>query len=61
MQQLSEGLTASHGRGWSTKQLRHCLRTAETFPEEQIVSAVRRLLSWTHIKTIMYVDDPLKS
>jgi predicted nuclease of restriction endonuclease-like (RecB) superfamily len=60
MQQLSKGLTASHGRGWSTKQLRHCLRAAETFPEEQIVSAVRRLLNWTHIKTIMYVDDPLK-
>src|SRR5258708_36571989 len=25
-----------------------------------ILSAVRRELSWTHIKTLMYVDDPLK-
>ena len=33
---------------------------AETFPNEAIVSALRRQLSWTHIKTLMYLDDPLK-
>gem|GEM_PF-7056539 len=36
---------------WSEKQLRHCLRFAETFEDEKIVSALRRALSWTHIKT----------
>lgn len=39
---LSTQLIAEYGNGWSEKQLRHCLRFAETMPEEQIVSAVRR-------------------
>jgi len=57
---LAEKLTCQFGRGWSEKQLRHCLRFAETFEDEKIVSALRRELSWTHIKTIIYIDDPLK-
>ncbi len=57
---LSAQLTAEYGNGWSEKQLRHCLRFAETMPEEQIVSALRRQLSWTHIKCIIYLEDELK-
>jgi predicted nuclease of restriction endonuclease-like (RecB) superfamily len=57
---LSAQLTRQYGKGWGEKQLRHCLRLAETFPDEQILSALRRELSWTHIKTLMYVDDPIK-
>lgn len=57
---LARQLTAAYGRGWSEKQLWHCLRAAETFPDEDKLSALRRVLSWTHIKTLMYVDDPLK-
>ena len=38
----------------------HCLRVAESFSEEQILSAVRRELSWTHLKTIAYENDPIK-
>ncbi|MFZ4616497.1 MAG: PDDEXK nuclease domain-containing protein [Rectinemataceae bacterium] len=58
---LSRQLTAEYSKGWSEKQLWHCLRTAEIFlDEETIVSAVRRQLSWTHIKTLIYIDDPVK-
>ncbi|MBE9256456.1 YhcG family protein [Dolichospermum sp. LEGE 00246] len=57
---LSQQLTQIYGKGWSEKQLRHCLHFAETFPDDQIVSTLRRELSWTHIKTLMYIDDPLK-
>ncbi len=57
---LARRLTVAYGRGWSEKQLWHCLRVAETFPDEDKLSALRRVLSWTHIKTLMYVDDPLK-
>ena len=57
---LATDLTASYGRGWSEKQLRHCLRFAETFPDEAIVSALRRELSWTHLKSLIYLDDPVK-
>jgi predicted nuclease of restriction endonuclease-like (RecB) superfamily len=57
---LAKALTADYGRGWSEQQLRHCLRAAEIFTDEAILSAARRELSWTHIKTLIYIDDPLK-
>jgi len=57
---LAQQLTADYGKGWSEKQLRHCLRVAETFTDDLILSTVRRELSWSHIKTLMYVDDSLK-
>jgi predicted nuclease of restriction endonuclease-like (RecB) superfamily len=57
---LARQLIVEYGRGWSEQQLRHCLRAAEIFPDEEIISAVRRELSWTHIKTLIYVDDQLK-
>lgn len=57
---LSAQLTQEYVNGWSEKQLRHCLRFAESFPDEQIVSALRRQLSWTHIKSIIYIEDVLK-
>lgn len=57
---LAARLTTDYGKGWSEKQLRHCLRLAETFPDEAILSALRRELSWTHIKALIYIDDALK-
>ncbi|MDD8026593.1 MAG: PDDEXK nuclease domain-containing protein [Acidobacteriota bacterium] len=57
---VSGQLTAEYGKGWSEKHLWHCLRVAETFPDDAILSAVRRELSWTHIKILAYVEDPLK-
>lgn len=57
---LARQLRAEYGRGWSEQQLRHCIRVAEVFPDEPILSALRRELSWTQLKTLMYVDDPLK-
>lgn len=57
---LAKQLEVDYGRGFSSKNLRHMLRFAEVFPSPEIVSAVRRQLSWTHIKTIIYIDDPLK-
>lgn len=57
---LSKRLILKYGKGWSSQHLRHCLRIAETFQENQIVYAVRRQLSWTHLRTISYEKDPLK-
>ncbi|MBC5836698.1 PDDEXK nuclease domain-containing protein [Flavobacterium muglaense] len=57
---LSLLLTQNIGSGWSSKHLLHCLRSAETFSEKQILSAVQRQLSWTHLKTISYEKDALK-
>lgn len=57
---LSRRLTEVYGKGWSQKQLHHCLRFAESIPDEEIVSALRRQLSWTHIKSLIYIEDSLK-
>lgn len=57
---LSQLLTKTFGKGWSVRQLQNCLRIAETFPDEQIMHAMRAQLTWTHIKTIMYIENELK-
>ncbi len=57
---LSKKLTLEYGKGWSEQQLHHCLRFAETFPDQEIVYALSRQLSWTHFRTIMYLKDELK-
>ena len=57
---LSKSLTEEYGKGWSEKQLRHCLRIAETFPEKEIVYALSRQLSWTHLRSVMYIKEALK-
>jgi predicted nuclease of restriction endonuclease-like (RecB) superfamily len=57
---LARQLETDYGRGFSAKSLRHMLRFAEVFADPEIVSALRRQLSWTHFKTLIYIDDPLK-
>lgn len=57
---LSKQLMSKYGKGWSTQHLRHCIRIAETFEESEIVYALRRQLSWTHLRTISYENDALK-
>jgi len=54
---LSAQLTTDFGSGWSEKQLRHCLRFVETFPDIEIVSTLWRQLSWSLIKEIFYIED----
>ena len=57
---LSQQLTKEYGKGWGEKQLRHCMRFAEVFPDEQIVYTLCRQLSWSHLRLIMFLNDPLK-
>jgi hypothetical protein len=60
LQALSAKLEVEFGRGFSEKSLRHMVRFSEAFTDEEIVSALRRQLGWTHFKMIIYLDDPLK-
>lgn len=53
-------LAAEFGRGFSDKNLRHMIRFAEVFPDREIVSALSRQLGWTHFRSLIYLDDPLK-
>jgi predicted nuclease of restriction endonuclease-like (RecB) superfamily len=60
VENISKNLTQEFGKGWSVKQLHHCLIFAEIFDEKAIFSAVQRNLSWTHFKTIMYESSEIK-
>lgn len=57
---LSKLLTEKYGNGWKDRKLIHCIRAAYTFSEDEIVYAVRIQLSWTHLRSLMYIKDDLK-
>jgi len=57
---LSKELTLAFGKGWSEQQLRHCVRFADIFEGQEILSTVWRELTWSHIKVFIYIDDTLK-
>lgn len=57
---LSRELTLAFGKGWSEQQLRHCVRCAEVFADEQILYTLCIELTWSHIRSLMFIDDTLK-
>jgi predicted nuclease of restriction endonuclease-like (RecB) superfamily len=57
---VSRRLVDEFGTGFTEKNLRHMMRFAEVFPDEQIVYALSRQLGWTHFRHIIYLDAPLK-
>jgi predicted nuclease of restriction endonuclease-like (RecB) superfamily len=57
---LAISLTKKYGKGWSDRKLLHCIRSAYTFNENEIVYAVRIQLTWTHLRSLMFIDDELK-
>ena len=56
---LSQKLTGLYGRGWDEKTLRHCLHAVETMSKDRIDRVVKQNLTWSHLKTIIYLSDPL--
>ncbi|MBT3178971.1 MAG: DUF1016 domain-containing protein [Desulfobacula sp.] len=57
---LARQLIEEYGKGWGEKHLRQCMQFANVFADEQIVYALRRELSWTHLRSLIYMEDPLK-
>ena len=55
---LSRQLTLEHGRSFNEKSLRHMMRFAEAFPDEQIVSTLSRQLAWSHFLDLIYLKEP---
>jgi len=60
IENLSEALTNTYGKGWSTQQLWHCTRFYETFKDREKLYTLCRELSWSHLRTLMYIEDELK-
>ena len=57
---LSVLLTEKYGKGWGFEKLKHCIRSAYIFTDEEIGYAVRTQLTWTHLRLLMGIDDELK-
>jgi len=57
---LSRQLVSEYGQGFSEKNLQRMIQFAEVFPDEAIVSALRRQLSWSHFVTLIPLKKPLQ-
>jgi hypothetical protein len=49
---LSAKLQKEYGQGFTKRNLLNMIRFAQVFPEEEIVSALRAQLNWTHFRTL---------
>jgi predicted nuclease of restriction endonuclease-like (RecB) superfamily len=57
---LSRQLSADYGAGFSRQNLFHMVRFAEAWPDESKVVQLAEQLGWSHIKEILYLQDPLQ-
>lgn len=57
---LSAPLQMEYGQGFTRRNLFNMIRFAQVFPDEGIVSALRTQLNWTHFRTLIGIEDPLK-
>ena len=57
---LSTQLSAEYGRGFGRRSLFRMIQFAESFPDEQIVSALSAQLGWSHFVELIALNDPLK-
>ena len=60
IQNLSKRLIERYGSGWGYEKLKHCVRSAYLFSEEEIVYATRTQLTWTHLRSLMGIKDSLE-
>lgn len=56
---LAKLLTGRYGSGWKYEKLKQCIRVAYAFSEEEIRYALRTQLTWTHLRSLTGVKEPL--
>jgi hypothetical protein len=57
---VSAKLVSEFGPGFSERNLANMIRFAEVYPDSKILHALSAKLSWTHLRQIIYLDDPLQ-
>ena len=60
LQTLSAKLSNEYGRGYTKRNLENMIRFSKVFNDYEIVHSLSAKLTWTHFKTIIYIDDKLK-
>ncbi|HEX2188760.1 MAG TPA: PDDEXK nuclease domain-containing protein [Longimicrobiaceae bacterium] len=56
---LSQELEAEFGRGFSYSSLTRMARFAELFPDQAIVASLMQVLTWSHFRLLLPIQDPL--
>ena len=57
---VSTQLTQEFGRGYSKRNVINMIRFYKIFNDEKIVHSLSTQLTWTHLKTLIYIEDELK-
>jgi predicted nuclease of restriction endonuclease-like (RecB) superfamily len=57
---LAKKLQAAYGRGFGRRVIERCIQFARKYPEVDVVHALSTQLKWTHIVTLLTIDNPLK-
>lgn len=57
---LSTQLVRDYGQGFGLRSLRRMVQFSENFPDESIVGALSRQLSWSHFIEILPLKQPLE-
>lgn len=60
LETLSNHLTQEYGTGWSERQLSYCIKFYNIFNNYEILHTLCSKLSWSHLRLLLYMDDPLK-
>ena len=60
LKNLSLKLSERYGTGWGTEKLKHCVRSAYLFSEDDIMYAASTQLTWTHLRSLMSLKDSLE-
>ncbi len=55
---VSRLLVAQHGKGFTRANLFHFMRFYAVYPDEKRLYSLSRLISWTHFRSLIYIDDP---
>lgn len=60
IKQLSQRLTAEFGKGFTITNLTNATELARLYPESEIIHALSEQLTWTHLRTLVYVKNEIK-
>lgn len=59
LKNIAKQLISKYGSGWGYEKLKHCVRSAYLFSEDEIRYATSTQLNWTHLRILMAVSDNL--
>ncbi|NPA37071.1 MAG: DUF1016 domain-containing protein [Chlorobi bacterium] len=60
IKELSRQLTQKYGKGFSKRNLHNFIKFSELYPDETIVQTLSAQLNWSHIYTLIGIQDKLK-